>query len=190
MSALAADLLPDGYTAWEQELARLSACLDAIDPSVIEPIWDAWRCPSQVLPWLAWAMSVDVWDEAWPETVKRQAIADSPDYHRRKGTRRAVEMMLDLSRLPYEITEWFDRVPRGRRGTAQVHVNARLDEVARVLMTIKPLVMTSKPKSRAIFFGAGDVIEGSYDVGGVIIGEEIVGVEPYVFAIENPEGLW
>ena len=184
------DLLPSNATTLERELARLSGYLDDIEPSVIAAIWDAWRCPVQLLPWLGWAMSVDVWDAAWPEVTQRQAIADSPEYHRRKGTRWSVEQLLALAGRPVELTEWFDRVPEGRRGTASVHIEADLDQIAAVLRIIRPLVMAAKPKSRAIFFGAGDTVSGSYAIAGAMVTEELVIVDPYAFAAEDPEGAF
>lgn len=53
------------------------------------PIRDLWRwdtCPLSHLPWLAWAMSVDIWDDNWPEGRKREVIRDSFKLHRLKGT--------------------------------------------------------------------------------------------------------
>ena len=43
-------------------------------------------CPPGVLMWLAWAFSVEVWDEAWSDEDKRATIAGSVDVHRHKGT--------------------------------------------------------------------------------------------------------
>jgi len=173
----------------EQELAALSAALDAIDPAVIETIWDAWRAPPALLPWLAWALSVDVWDDGWAEPVKRQAIADSPLYHRIKGTVRAVRAAAALAQRPVEITEWFDRLPVGRRGTAAIFVETTLDDVPRILTAIRPLVMASKPKSRAVWFGAGEMAIGTPVVAAGLLVEELVTVEPYALAGEEFLGV-
>lgn len=185
---MSADLLPDNATDLERELALASAPLDQIDPAIIETIWDAWRCPKHLLSWLAWSLSVDHWDDGWSEIVKRQAIADSPDYHRRKGTRATVEQLLALPGLPVEITEWFDRVPQGRRGTAIVHVAASLDAVNAYIRAIQPLMMTSKPKSRAIYIGAGERIPGTLLVGAGLLTEDLTTVEPFAYAGETLEG--
>jgi len=185
---MSTDLLPDNATDLERELALASAPLDLVDPAVIETIWDAWRCPKALLPWLAWALSVDHWDEGWSEIVKRQAIADSPEYHRRKGTRATVEQLLVLPGRPVEITEWFDRVPEGRRGTAMVHIEAPLAEINAAIRAVKPLVMTSKPKSRSIYIGAGERIAGSIVVAAGVLIEELTTVAPYAYAGETLEG--
>lgn len=57
----------------------------------IATLWDPMNCPAGILPWLAWALSVDDWDADWPEGTKRNAIAASIAIHRRKGTPRAVK---------------------------------------------------------------------------------------------------
>lgn len=49
-------------------------------------VWSPERAPAAVLPWLAWALSVDDWDEAWSEERKRAVIAASVEVHRHKGT--------------------------------------------------------------------------------------------------------
>lgn len=43
-------------------------------------------CPAVVLPWLAWALSVDEWDPAWTEEDQRATLRESVGVHRRKGT--------------------------------------------------------------------------------------------------------
>lgn len=53
------------------------------------PLRDLWRwdtCPTELLPYLAWAMSVDLWDKEWPEERKREIVRDSFKLHRLKGT--------------------------------------------------------------------------------------------------------
>lgn len=184
------DLAPANSPAMERELARLSAALDQIDPSVIETIWDAWNCPRSLLPWLAWAMSVDVWDEGWSDIVKRQAIADSPFYHRIKGTVRAVETALALALRPYELTEWFDHIPERRRGTATIFVETTLDDIPRILRAIRPLVMAAKPKTRAIAFGAGESLPGTIVIGAGLLDETLTTVEPYAYDGEEVDAAF
>lgn len=179
------NLLPSNATVFEIELARLSGYLSEIDPSVIETIWDAWRCPAKLLPWLAWALSVDVWDDGWSEIVKRQAIADSPYYHRIKGTKRAVLSALALSSRPATITEWFQRTPIGRRGTATVFIECPLADIPAVTKSVKPFVLASKPKSRAVVFYIGEQTEGVFVVGSGILLEEEFTIDPIAYGGEN-----
>lgn len=70
----------------------MALAIDRIS-DVPTPLRDLWRpdsCPADLLPWLAWTLSVDVWDPSWTEATKRGVIAASIDVHRHKGTRSAV----------------------------------------------------------------------------------------------------
>lgn len=52
---------------------------------------------ADLLPWLAWALSTDLWDDSWPVEKKRFVVAQWFDLHRYKGTEwgitRAIEIM-------------------------------------------------------------------------------------------------
>ena len=82
-------LLPSNRGRAEEALAR--AVADGTDiPVPIDTLWSADRCPAHLLPWLAWALSVDEWDAAWSDDTKRAVIRASVGVHRRKGTPGAV----------------------------------------------------------------------------------------------------
>jgi phage tail P2-like protein len=70
-------------------------------PVPIAETWSPYECPSAILPYLAWALSVDDWDASWTENQKREAIAHSIEIHRRKGTLGALKRA--LQRLNYEV---------------------------------------------------------------------------------------
>ena len=186
-----ADLLPANSTGLEQELARLSGSLDELDPSVIATIWDAWACPRPLLPFLAWALSVDSWDDAWDEVTKRQMIADSPAYHERKGTRGAVETAMLLMRCPTRLTEWHEATPEGRRGTARIFADisaAGGPAAAKVkLARLKRLVADAKPKSRAVWCGVGEASAGPVRIGVGTFASRTITIQPY--AVTQPPAL-
>jgi phage tail P2-like protein len=79
--------------------------------SVDVPIGDLWNpdaCPAHLLPWLAWALSVDEWDSGWSETTKRRTLMDSIGVHRSKGTVAAVKTALAAAGYgAAEVIEWF-----------------------------------------------------------------------------------
>ena len=93
-----ARLLPANATALERTLSDAAAMQHR--PEVVAALWDAATCPAQLLPWLAWALSVDEWDEAWPEERKRQAVLQSVQLHRKKGTPWAVLRALEVHGYP------------------------------------------------------------------------------------------
>lgn len=186
---MTAALVPANHRRFEQALADTLQPLQRTDPTVIETIWNAWTCPPPLLPFLAYALSVDLWDDEWSEIDKRRAIADSPAYHRRKGTRLAVEQALDLLGRPYTLTEWWQRVPEGRRGTARVFLTVdRLSDAPAVVARARRLVSAAKPKSRAVAIDAGLVIPGEIVVGAIHTQHWIWTVAAHVPAIPETVG--
>lgn len=92
-------LLPPSATA--QERAISSALARTLQTRVpLRALWDPATCPPDLLPWLAWAWSVDGWDPDWSATVKRNAIQESLRIHRTKGTRGAILRALAAARFP------------------------------------------------------------------------------------------
>ncbi|WP_414451510.1 phage tail protein I [Burkholderia sp. 22PA0099] len=77
-------LLPTNQTSLEAALAQVLR--PSIDPDVIRTLWDADRCPSAFLPWLAWSLAVDGWELAESEDARRALIKSSLAIHQRKGT--------------------------------------------------------------------------------------------------------
>lgn len=92
------DLLPINATPQER---ALSLATDRLPGVPIKTLWSPQTCPAAQLPWLAWALSVDEWNSAWPEETKRQVIAASIEQHRKKGTVGALRRA--LQRLGYEV---------------------------------------------------------------------------------------
>lgn len=87
-------ILPSNRTPLE---ATLDLAIQNTKPDLsdVARLLNPETCPEPLLPWLAWAMSVDDWDASWSEEAKRNVIASSISVHRMKGTigsiRRALE---------------------------------------------------------------------------------------------------
>lgn len=65
-------------------------------------------CPEYLLPWLAWAVSVDVWNNDWPPATKRAVIRQSVQVHKQKGTTGALRRALSaFGFADIDIAEWF-----------------------------------------------------------------------------------
>ncbi|MDK1312899.1 phage tail protein I [Pseudoalteromonas ardens] len=130
----------------EQALRRSvqDACILLDIRLLLRALWDPMLCPTPLLPWLAWSMSVDEWDEAWSETLKRQVIRDAFTVHQYKGTPYALQKALDSLNIATEIREWWqsegadipseDAMPPG---TIKVWalVNQNLDDHQQGLLT-------------------------------------------------------
>lgn len=89
-------LLPNNATPQEIALDMATARVGDV-PVDIRTIMSPSDCPAALLPWLAWALSIDKLDAAWSEETKRAAIEASVSVHRRKGTRGAVRAAIDAA---------------------------------------------------------------------------------------------
>lgn len=92
-------LLPGNATPLEMAFSGATGRLAAIPYPIREVFrWDT--CPAPLLPWLAWEMSVDLWDVGWTEGKKRAMIRESFELHRHKGTLYAIEKYLAYASAP------------------------------------------------------------------------------------------
>lgn len=71
-------------------------------------LYDADTCPERYLGYLAWHVSVEVWDDTWPVERRRAVIRASSDVHRRKGTATAIRAALAPFEAGWDISPWFD----------------------------------------------------------------------------------
>ena len=112
------DLLPPSASRMERVAARVCASLGEV-PVPLRQLWNPWTCRADLLPYLAWAFSVDRWDEAWPISTKRKAVADAFYLHKHKGTTSAVRRVVALL-LPSldaaDLCDGVDEEPRAQRG--------------------------------------------------------------------------
>lgn len=136
-------LLPPSATPLERAIADATARVGEV-PAPLALLWDPATCPAAVLPWLAWGLSVDSWDPSWSYLVKRQAVAQSIDLHRRKGTRAAVDTVIARFDLALSVIEWWEATPRRDPHTFQVLVGGpatagQLAAIVREVSRVKPL---------------------------------------------------
>lgn len=141
-------LLPPSSSDLERRLeAAISGALPASIP--IESVWNPFTCPLEVLPYLAWALSVDSWSSAWSEDVKRRVVAASIQLHKIKGTRPALESVLSTLGFEGVVEEWFEMSPRGEPATFSVKAtvsdrgidSALYNELERLIYDVKPVRM-------------------------------------------------
>lgn len=145
----------DVELAMEQEAAQ-KYCRN--NPEIIRQLSDPWECPLDFLPWLAWSLSVDVWNDRWPEQTKRMVCANSLTMHQHKGTEGGLEDALAAMGVRVEIVEWHEKQPEGERGTMDLTlwVNDNINPDAAVMIDsqmIRDLVDTvDKTKRLSIHY--------------------------------------
>ena len=112
-------LLPPNATDHERALEALVARIAEV-PVPLRSLWSPDDCPVELLPWLAWALSVDGWENGWTEQQKRESIKASYYVHSRKGTAAAMRVALNALGLGLQVVEWFEDTPQGAPYTFRV----------------------------------------------------------------------
>jgi phage tail P2-like protein len=94
---LMANILPSNAFEFERTMAHVGTeRMLALDTERSRNLWNAWKAHSDDLPYLAWALSVDLWDPTWNDTKKRSVIANAIKHHSIKGTLTAIETYVEL----------------------------------------------------------------------------------------------
>lgn len=141
-------LLPHNATAQERAIEAVLRQAYIL-PVPFREVWDPDTCSVELLPWLAFALSVDVWNPEWAENTKREVIRRSFEVHRHKGARKSVETALEALGFNVDLSEWFEH--GGDPHTFRIDAYGKeifeagyqlnaglLDEVTRLIETVKP----------------------------------------------------
>lgn len=101
-------LLPPSASIPERAMEQAIVRASDFNPNYVRN-WVPHDVPENILPWLAWAYSVDEWTSAWPLEVRREYTEASYFIHRHKGTvaavRRALRAVAGGDEMILE--EWF-----------------------------------------------------------------------------------
>jgi len=170
-------LLPPNAPAPERAIESTMASATDL-PVPVPTVWDPARCPGPLLPWLAWAMSVDDWDSEWPDSVKRSLIAESLRIHRIKGTVAAIRRVLRVLGVEAELAEWFQigDPPHTFRLTAWANANLHASSEAilspALYTALKRSVDAVKPVRSHYAFRVGARFDDSLGMAGTFLGNQ------------------
>lgn len=117
----AQQLLPGNSTLLERKAAQALAQIQRVTIP-LRQLCNPDTCPLEILPYLAWAFSVDRWDSNWTEAAKRSAIRSSHFIHSRKGTIGALRRVVEPLGYLIEVLEWWQTNPLGVPGTFAIKV--------------------------------------------------------------------
>lgn len=106
-------LLPPNATDLERALeAVLGQRIDDIRVP-LRDLWSAENCPEHLLPWLAWALSIDQWSPDWPLHIRRARVAAAIAIQRIKGSAKSIGDVIASFGGNVVLREWFQLSPRG-----------------------------------------------------------------------------
>ena len=89
-------LLPQGSTPWEIAESLVSAKRRPLDASIIRKLWNPWECPEEYLPILAWGLGLEIWNDNWPLSKKREIVARIWQLKRLKTTPEGIRQYMGL----------------------------------------------------------------------------------------------
>ena len=146
----AQQLLPNNSTPLELQAAQALAQIQRV-PIPLRQLCNPNTCPVAVLPYLAWAFSVDRWDSNWSEATKRAAIRSSRYIHAHKGTIGALRRVVDPLGYLIEVVEWWETVPEGVPGTFALKIGV-LDTgiTEEMYLELNWLIDDAKPLTRPL----------------------------------------
>ncbi|HBY5009397.1 TPA: phage tail protein I [Klebsiella pneumoniae] len=141
-------LLPPGSSALERKLAQ--ACSGISDLNVpLRDLWNPWKCPVKFLPYLAWAFSVDRWEESWSEEEKRREVSEAFWSHQRKGTVAAIRRVVERLGYSMSIEEWWQVADPA--GTFRMDIDLNDVGITETMVReLERLIGDAKPASRHI----------------------------------------
>lgn len=170
-------LLPPSAGDWMRHTETATAKLSAITVA-LRTLWTPTACPVDLLPYLAWALSVDRWDKAWPAARKIAAIQRSYWLHRRKGTRAAVRRVIEDMGFSATFAEWFNTGDQPGTFRLEVDVN-EVGLTEKTLAELNRLIGDAKPVSRHLSqMNIATKTTGTVYIGAALYDGEIVTVYP------------
>ncbi|MFY1021512.1 phage tail protein I [Ectopseudomonas khazarica] len=177
---MAVAMLPGNATELERLAAQALAQIERV-PIPLRELWNPDTCPVELLPYLAWAFSVDRWSQAWPESAKRAAINAAYFIHAHKGTIGALRRVVEPLGYLIEVREWWEEVPLGVPGTFRLLIGVLDTGITEAMyQELSWLIDDAKPLSRHLIgLAIGLETRGRTYIGAAAIDGEVVTVYPY-----------
>ena len=172
-------LLPGNAIPLERHAAQALAHIQRV-PIALRQLCNPDNCPVDLLPYLAWAFSVDRWDSSWLESTKRAAIRASFVIHSRKGTIGALRRVVEPLGYLIEVIEWWETLPEGTPGTFALEVGVLDTGITEAMyQELTFLIDDAKPVSRHLT-GLAISLEstGSLNVFSCLYEGEVIDVYP------------
>ena len=139
-------LLPLNSTPAER--AMEAAAAETTDVP-LRTLYNPDTCPAHLLYQLAWAWSVDRWDDSWPESIKRSVIRSAFYIHAHKGTIGALRRVVEPFGYLIEVVEWWQTEPKGVPGTFSLKVGVTDEGISEeTYQELTWLIDDARPVSR------------------------------------------
>ncbi len=106
-------------------------------------------CPAQLLYHLAWAWSVDRWEDRWSDEIKRSVIRAAFFVHAHKGTLGALRRVVEPFGYLIEVQEWWQATPPAQAGTFALKIGVSDAGISEsTYQELSSLIDDARPVSR------------------------------------------
>jgi phage tail P2-like protein len=148
-------ILPRNRTPLEASIESVGAARFPLPADLVASVWNPATCPADLLPYLAWGLSVDLWDNGWNETAKREVCRKALMLHRLKTTPAGIKAHVEITGA--KVLKIIRPPAREFRVGAMTDAQrtAWLDSLPQV--RIYPFFRRSNPLDRHFFTGPGGV---------------------------------
>ena len=175
-------LLPPNASALLRDLEEIFG--DSFDlPTLNRYVVNPDLAPVHILPWLAWALSVDDWSDNWSEQIRRNVIKASVEVHRKKGTIGALKKALQaFNYTNVKVEEWFEYGADPYFFRVFFDVNEPGFDVNILPQVQKVIESTKNARSHLESLRAYLSAEmGLVSIGSIIISKEVTSLNPVIF---------
>jgi len=175
-------LLPPNASTLLRDLEEIFG--DSFDlPTLNRYVVNPDLAPAHILPWLAWALSVDDWSDSWPEQIRRNVIKASVEVHRKKGTIGALKKALQaFNYTNVKVEEWFEYGAEPYFFRVFFDVKEPGFDVNILPQVQKVIESTKNARSHLESLRAYLSTEmGLVSIGSIIISKEVTSLNPVIF---------
>lgn len=185
---MSSSLLPPSASDFMRNAEKVTEKITDI-PVMLRTLWNADTCPVNLLPYLAWALSVDRWDKDWPEQTKRQSIRDAWLIHRHKGTIGALRRVVEPLGYIINVTEWWET--NDPPGTFRLDIGVLESGITEEMYyEMERLIGDAKPVSRHLIGMSINLqTSGSLPVAAACYSGDELTVYPYTPEIISVSGI-
>lgn len=172
-------LLPINSTQLER---AIETATEEVTDVPLRTLYNPDTCPAHLLHQLAWAWSVDRWDNKWSEAVKRAAIRSAFYVHAHKGTIGALRRVVEPLGYLIEVIEWWQTTPKGVPATFALKVGV-LDTgiTEEMYQELTWLIDDAKPLTRHLTGLAISLeTQGVFNIGVAVYEGDVIDVYPPV----------
>ncbi|MFJ3074564.1 phage tail protein I [Pseudomonas sp. NPDC087029] len=139
-------LLPLNRTPLERAIE--SACDEDLKVN-LRLLYNPDSCPAHLLYHLAWAWSVDRWEDSWSDEIKRSVIRSTFFVHAHKGTLGALRRVVEPFGYMIEVQEWWQATPPAAAGTFALKIGVSDAGISEsTYQELSSLIDDARPVSR------------------------------------------